>query len=73
MKIENRKAVSVELKDYCHFSKDNDFLAVTEWVNGEGFDVTVETSFKSILFPLTWGEYKALKKVIKFMNKPEDE
>jgi len=72
MKINNRRSVNTELKDYCAFSKEHDFLEVTEWINGEGFDVNV-SSRKEQMFQLTWGEFKALKKVIKFMNKPEED
>lgn len=67
MKIENRKSVRVKLKDYRKLAKERVFFEVTEWINGEIFDIAVSS------FSLTWGEYKALKKVIKFINKPEDE
>lgn len=39
MEIHERKAVSDELKKYDHLAKDSDFIEVTEWVNGEGWDI----------------------------------
>lgn len=39
MEIYERKAVSDELKKYDHLAKDSDFIEVTEWTNGEGWDI----------------------------------
>ena len=70
MKTENRISVFTELKDFCVISKENDFLEVTQWINGEGFDVTI-SSHGEQMFQLTWGEFKALKKAVKFLTKDE--
>jgi hypothetical protein len=59
-----RKAIFTELEDFCHFANKGDYIEVTEWYNGEGFDVEVYGKLSS-RFQLTWGEYDALKKVIK--------
>lgn len=53
----DRKAKMVELKKYCHHAKENDFMEVTEWYNGEGFDVSINQRHLS----LSWGEYEALQ------------
>jgi hypothetical protein len=43
--LNNRKAAFVELKDWCVMScgpdreEAGDFLEVTQWTNGEGYDV----------------------------------
>ncbi len=42
-----RKAKYIDLKDYCPFSEKNDFVELTEWHNGEGFDVTTTTNFST--------------------------
>lgn len=57
-----RKARFTELKNYDHMAKDNDFIEVCEWHNGEGFDVTI--SEKSI--SLTWGEFEALTALVHY-------
>ncbi len=69
IKINNRRSAFVELKDFCYLTnKDSgDFIEVTEWTNGEGFDVTV-SAHKEQQFTLTWGEYRALKKLIKILD-----
>ena len=68
MESYNRKSIFSELSSYDIFAKEGSFIEVTEWKNGEGFDVEVNSN-ERILFSLTWGQYKALKKVIKQLNK----
>jgi hypothetical protein len=50
------------------FAKEDEFIEVTEWTNGEGFDILIETT-KREKFSLTWGEYDALKHLVKKLNK----
>ncbi len=66
----NRKSAFVDLKDFCMFSmgerKDKgDFLEVTEWANGEGYDIHIFNVKGESKFSLTWGQYEAMKKCIK--------
>lgn len=68
MKRYERKSVMTELKKFCVISKEHDFMEITEWANGEGFDVN--TSDKS--FNLTFGEFKALKKLVKALTHEKD-
>jgi hypothetical protein len=60
-----RNSIFAKLKQYCTFSfnKDSDYIEVTEWANGDGFDVDIETSQRQ-RFQLSWGQYKALKNLI---------
>lgn len=60
-----RKAITTSLKEYCHLAKDGDFMEVAEWHNGEGFDLTINER----IFQLTWGEFRALKKLAKKLYK----
>ena len=74
MKIEtsNRKAVFMGLFGICSHAKENsgDFIEVTEWSNGEGFDINVSVKGTgNQIIQLTWGEYKALKKLVKAIEK----
>ena len=64
MKKYTRKAVFSYLKKYDHIADESDFIEVTEWENGEGFDVEIQGKL-STRFQLTWGEYTALKKLVK--------
>jgi hypothetical protein len=63
VQINSRKAIFSELAHYDHLSKPNDFIEVTEWSNGEGYDVEIATSLGS-RFQLTHGQYAALKDLI---------
>lgn len=51
------------LKDYCNHHKEHDFMEVTEWHNGEGFDVNINDKGT---FSLTWGEYECLQALALF-------
>lgn len=43
-KIHMRKSIAVDLKDFSIFGKDDDWLEVTEWTNGEGIDIDIHYS-----------------------------
>ena len=62
MKIEvsKRRAIFSELKGYCHMSGDNDYMEVTEWSNGEGYDICINRKSDSEKFSLTYGEVELL-------------
>lgn len=56
MEFVNRKSVHDDLKKYDYLAKDNDFIIVTEWTNGEGIDVTINDT----LISLTYGQLEAI-------------
>ena len=62
-----RKAVFSYLKKYDQLANGQDFIEVTEWKNGEGFDVEIVGKL-STRFQLTWGGYTALKKLVKKLD-----
>ena len=62
-----RKAVFSLLKPYCYFAGEHDFIEVTEWKNGEGFDVELDGKHME-RFQMTYGEFRALKKLIKKLD-----
>jgi len=64
----DRKAVFSELKEYCIMAKDHDFIEITEWRNGEGFDINVSSSLGNQIISLTEGEFKLIKKMVKQLN-----
>ncbi len=61
-------AAFASLKKFDHLAKDHDFIEVSLWNNGEGFDVHLSARGDQS-FKLTWGEYKALKKLVKELDK----
>jgi hypothetical protein len=69
-KIENRRSVFSPLEDWCTFSigKTHDFIEVTEWTNGEGYDVQICDSQRTVLSSFTWGQFQLIKKLIKHLD-----
>jgi len=61
-------AAFVELQEFDQFAKPHDFIEVSLWHNGEGFDACLSTRGNQTI-RLTWGEFKALKKLIKELDK----
>lgn len=57
-------AVFAKLLDFDHCAKPDDFIEVSLWHNDEGFDVNLNSSGEQ-RFALTWGQFKAVKKLIK--------
>ena len=56
MKTSKRKAINDYLRKYDYLSKEDDFIEVTEWFNGEGISVTINTT----TFELTFGQLDAI-------------
>jgi hypothetical protein len=56
-----RKAVFSELKGYCIFAGDSDFIEVTEWSNGDGYDICIDHKNGQERFSLTYGEWELMQ------------
>ena len=39
--IKDRKSINADLNDFCYLQKPHSFIEVTEWSNGDGFDITI--------------------------------
>lgn len=58
MEFNNKKSVSDNLSKYDYTQTDkNSFIEITEWTNGEGYDITIND--KSVI-SLTCGELDAI-------------
>ena len=73
IKTNKRTSAFASLKDFCIFSmgerKDKgDSLEVTEWANGEGYDIYITDVSGDKRFDLTYGQMEALKKCVKAIN-----
>jgi hypothetical protein len=64
-----RHAITEDLQKYCYLAKEHSFIEICDWNNGEGFDVTIESGTNSKLFQLTHGEFKAIKKLVKKLDR----
>ena len=63
-----RESAFADLPLFDLLAKDGHFIEVTLWRNGAGFDVRL-ISHTNQSFLMTWGEFKALKKLIKELEK----
>lgn len=60
MEFNKRKTVFDNLNKYDYICDKDDFIEVTEWTNGEGYDI----SFKNRTIQLTTGELDAIKYLV---------
>lgn len=56
------------LEQFDHFAKPECFIEVSLWHNGEGFDAHISSNGEQT-FRLSWRQFKALKKLIKELDK----
>ena len=64
--VSQRKAKFTNLKPYCHFAQQDDYIEVTEWSNLEGYDVTIHNVDGVKNFSLTFGEFQSLTALINY-------
>lgn len=62
--VNNRRSVNVVMDDGYH--KDNEFIEVTEWANGEGYDIVISERER---VSIHYTEWDILKKIIKKFDK----
>ena len=55
--IIQRKSINDNLRKYDYLAKENSFIEITEWGNGEGWDITIDDRVIS----LTWGQLDAIQ------------
>lgn len=60
-------AAFADLRKFDHLANLDDFIEVSMWHNGEGFDAHL-SSHGDQFFHLSWGQFKALKKLIKELD-----
>lgn len=56
----NRRSAMDDLTKYDYLAKENDFIEVCEWKNGEGFDI----SFSDKSISLSHGQIEAIQYLI---------
>ncbi len=59
-----RKAVSADLKKFCHMQTKDSFIEVCEWYNGEGIDISMDQK----LVQLTFGELDAIECLVRMLR-----
>ena len=67
--VYQRASRFTELKPYCTHARDNDYMEVTEWHNGEGYDVTISGQSGDQRFSLTHGQWECLTVLLNYREK----
>ena len=64
LELSTRKAANIKLKAFDFLAKENDFIEVTEWTNGEGWDIAINDKIIS----LTIGQLDAINYLTKSID-----
>jgi hypothetical protein len=64
MNFETRQSVYTNLRDYCHMAKPDVNIEVCGWINGEGWDISIDERIVS----LTYGELDAINVLTKIKH-----
>lgn len=67
MEIQKQKLVHTELSKSRPFS----IVEVTKWTNEEGYAINISSGYDNKMINVTHGEFDAIKKCIKYLNKYE--
>lgn len=61
IEVNQRRSLFAEMKAYCAHSGDHDYMEVTEWANGEGYDIHIDRKRGPEKFSLSYGEWELLQ------------
>ena len=64
MKTANLKTISDDLKKYDYCAKEDSFISITEWENGEGYNSTIDDR----VYAFTHGELDAIWYLVKSID-----
>lgn len=70
MEFNSRKSVNDKLKKYDYLAKDNDFIEVVEWTNGDGYDITINDDK---IISLTSGQIDAINYLVRSLEYKSDD
>lgn len=65
MECKKRKSVFADLNVFDYTAKENNFIQVTEWANGEGWDISINDD---TIFSLTQGQLEAINYLSKKLD-----
>ena len=65
MECKKRKSVFADLSVFDYTAKENNFIQVTEWTNGEGWDISINDD---TIFSLTQGQLEAINYLSKKLD-----
>lgn len=69
MDIKKVKSAADDLNKYDYLAQKGDYITVTEWFNGEGYDIDLNGKY---MFKLTEGELEAITHLVKTLQYGEN-
>ena len=69
MEFNSRKSINDKLKKYDYLAKDNDYIEVIEWTNGDGYDISINDKIIS----LTNGQIDAINYLVRSLEYKSDD
>jgi hypothetical protein len=73
MTFTKRNTITEDIKKYCHLANEIDTMEVTEWTNGEGFDIALCKKSGDTLLSLTYGELELISILTKIKFEADEE
>lgn len=70
MEFNSRKSVNDKLKKYDYLAKDEDYIEIVEWTNGEGYDIAINDDK---IISLTRGQIDAINYLVKSLEYKSDD
>lgn len=64
MEINDRKSIHDDLRKYDYLAKEDTFIEVTKWTNGEGWDISIDDK----ILTLTIGQLEAINYLTKTLE-----
>jgi hypothetical protein len=64
METKELRSISDDLVKYDYLAKIDDFIQVTEWANGEGYDISINDR----IFNLTSGQLDAINYLVQTLR-----
>lgn len=61
MEFNKRTSVKDDLRKYDHLANKDSIIQVTQWVNGEGWDISINDE---PVISLTWGQLDAINYLV---------
>lgn len=69
MEFNTQRNITDSLRRYDYLAEDNDYISVSEWSNGDGYDIDINGRQQ---FRLTAGEIEAINYLIKSIDYNKD-
>jgi glutamine cyclotransferase len=64
IEVSKLKSVYAKLKKFDYLTKDSNYITVTEWANGEGWDITIDDKN----FQLSYGTLDAINYLTHYLQ-----